>query len=136
MSLLDMMKYSIESLSTGERVLGSLQVTLLGVGIVFTALLFLYLTIVIMDKVLNKPEAKPAPKVQEPLSQVKEIVEEESAEEESVDDTELVAVITAAVAASLNTSTHNIIVRNIVRTSDATPAWGRMGRIEQINRMM
>ncbi|AOY78221.1 hypothetical protein BJL90_04120 [Clostridium formicaceticum] len=59
--------------------------------------------------------------------------EEEVLEEIAVDDTELVAVITAGIAASLHTSTHNIIVKNIIRVPDTTPVWGKLGRIQQIN---
>ena len=48
------------------------------------------------------------------------------------DEEELIAVISAAIAAGLGTSMHNIFVKNIVRVPDATPAWGQSGRIEQM----
>ncbi|HZJ57897.1 MAG TPA: hypothetical protein VFD89_06610, partial [Clostridia bacterium] len=48
------------------------------------------------------------------------------------DDEEIVAVIAAAVAASLSYSTHDIIVRSIRRISSNTPAWNRAGRSQQI----
>lgn len=127
MNLLDKMKFSIDTMSLGERFLGSIVVTVLGVGIVFAALAILYFAIVIMHKSVNgtQPkkvvESKPAP------------AEEVVVEEDTIDSTEIVAVITAAIAASLNTSTHNIVVRNITRVSDATPSWAKMGRIDQIN---
>ena len=41
------------------------------------------------------------------------------AEEELVDDLELVAVITAAIAASMNTSTDGLVVRSIRRKANA-----------------
>ena len=44
-------------------------------------------------------------------------------EEELVDDLELVAVITAAVAASMNTSVDNLVVRSIKRKS--TNKWSK-----------
>ena len=43
------------------------------------------------------------------------------------DPEELIAVITAAVAASLNRSTHNITVRS-VRRIPAAPAWNQAAR--------
>ena len=45
---------------------------------------------------------------------------------------ELVAVITAAIAVSLNTSTHNIVVKNIRRRQDTTPVWSKFNRIQQL----
>ncbi|ABW18003.1 OadG family protein [Alkaliphilus oremlandii] len=127
MNLLETMKTSMDGLTFGERFLGSLQVTLLGMGIVFISLAVLYFSIVFMNFVINGGKnAKPNP--------VKPIVVEETPEEEVVvDDTELIAVITAAIAASLQTTTSNIVVRNITRVHDTTPSWARIGRVEQIN---
>lgn len=59
-----------------------------------------------------------------------------TAVEPEEDEEELVAVISAAIAAQMGTSMHNIVVRNIVRVSDATPAWGQSGRMEQMNSRM
>lgn len=127
MGLLEKMQFSIDSMSLGERFAGSMVVTLMGVGIVFAALAILYFAIIIMQKMVNGVQPK-----KEVVSKPA-IVEEPVEEEDDVDNTELVAVITAAVAASLNTSTHNIIVRNITRSQDTTPSWARMGRIDQIS---
>ncbi|KAB3532391.1 sodium pump decarboxylase subunit gamma [Alkaliphilus pronyensis] len=130
MSVLDKLKNGAE-MTLGENLMASLQVTIMGVCIVFIALIMLYFIIRIMEKLLNKPV-----KTQEKLPKAEEQPKVEvDFIEETADDTELVAVITAAVAASLNTSTHNIIVKNIVRTNDPTPAWGRLGRIQQLNNM-
>lgn len=45
---------------------------------------------------------------------------------------ELVAVITAAVAASLGRSANGILIKSIERTGQNVPAWGARGRIEQV----
>ncbi|RKD20956.1 hypothetical protein BET04_08935 [Caminicella sporogenes] len=86
-----------------------------------------------MSKLLNtsKPKEETVEVKSVPTSQVNVSVPE--VEE---NDEELVAVITAAIAASLNTSTHNIIVKNIIRIPDTTPVWGKAGRLEQMNRML
>jgi len=130
MGLLEKMQFSIDSMTLGERFAGSIVVTLMGVGIVFAALAILYCAIVIMQKVVNgtqpKKEAFTKP------TTIEESVAENN-EEDHIDHTELVAVITAAVAASLNTSTHNIIVRNITRSQDMTPVWAKVGRTDQIS---
>ena len=127
MDLLQRMQFSIDSMTLGEKFLGSMVVTLLGVTIVFAALATLYIAIIIMEKSVKairpKKEAnlKPA------------IIEESVAEDDNTDSEELIAVITAAVAASLHTSTHNIVVRNITRISDATPPWAKIGRVDQVS---
>lgn len=121
----------IHTLTVGEKLQGSLMVTALGMGITFASLILIrYLTSLLsymVAKIENK--GKPAVNVVETPKAapvVEAVVEEE-------DDEELIAVISAAVAASLNTSIHNIIVRNIVRVNDETPAWGQAGRLEQLN---
>lgn len=123
----------LQNMSMGEKLFGGIQVALFGIGIVFVALFLLFLIIKVLETFLYQagkaPVTKETDKVKAPVKV------EEDMEEEAVDDTQLVAVITAAVAASLHTSTHNIVVRNIVRVPDTTPAWGRLGRIQQVNRM-
>ena len=141
MTLLERMNSSIETMTMGERFLGSLQVTLLGVAVVFLALASLFIIIMLLDKFVHQAESgaeKRKAKKASAATATKEATDK-SAGEVSVEDTkeedmdQLVAVITAAVAASLHTSTHNIVVRNIVRTPDTAPAWNRLGRMQQIN---
>ncbi len=123
----------IHSMSLGEKMLASLYVTALGMIVTFVALLILWGCIVIMSKMLNI-KAKPKKEV-EVVEKIEPKPEPATSTAEEEDE-ELIAVITAAIAASLNTSTHNIIVRNIVRLPDTTPAWSRAGRVEQMNRML
>ncbi|ABR49356.1 sodium pump decarboxylase, gamma subunit [Alkaliphilus metalliredigens QYMF] len=129
MTLLEKMKVSIDQMTMAEKLGGSLQATVMGVSIVFVALMFLFLAITIMEKMLYGAEQK---KTKKEVPVPVEATIEEAEEEDTTSDTELVAVITAAIAASLHTSTHNIVVRNIVRTSENTPAWARAGRGEQV----
>jgi len=140
-TLLQRMSSSIETMTLGERLLGSLQVTLLGVAVVFVALASLFIIIMLLDKFVHQAESgaeKRKSKKTAAQTTTKEaadkspgVVPEEESKEEDMG--QLVAVITAAVAASMHTSTHNIVVRNIVRTPDTAPAWNRLGRMQQIN---
>ncbi len=138
-TLLDRLRDPSVEMSFGDKLAASLQVTVLGVVIVVLALVLLYFAINIMEKLLQDPK-KSAAKATEAQS-VKAVTAEPSEDQESQQGAneqnyeELVAVITAAIAASLETSTHNIVVRNIVRSADTTPAWGKAGRAEQINQM-
>ncbi len=44
----------------------------------------------------------------------------------------LIAVITAAVAASMGKSANGVVIKSIERTGQNVPAWGARGRIEQV----
>lgn len=136
-TLLDRLRDPSVELSFGDKLAASIQVTILGVVIVLMALVLLYFAINIMERLLQQPKkpAETAPKAVPEKPETAEPVEESQPSAAQQQDEELVAVITAAVAASMETSTHNIVVRNIVRTADNTPAWGRAGRTEQINQM-
>ena len=85
--------------------------TLMGMGIVFLVLIFLSFLISLF-KFVNRPEKKteapaPAPAA-EPVAAV---------EEDLTDDLELVAVITAAIAASEETSGDGFVVRSIKKVN-------------------
>ncbi|TCO71342.1 OadG family protein [Marinisporobacter balticus] len=130
LSLLDKFKDPeiIGSLSLGDKMVASLQIMILGMGVTFVALCILWGLIVIMTKMINGTPTEATKVVKTPVEvAVPSVAVEEDNQEE------LVAVITAAIAASLQTSTHNIVVRNITRVIDATPTWGRTGRVEQMN---
>lgn len=122
----------------GEKLIASGYVILLGMIITFVALILIWFLTALMSKVIQKIESKnsvakvktqPAPSPKQTASTapiVANVVNEE-------DESELIAVITAAIAASMNTSMHNIRVSNIRRISDSTPIWGKSGRSEVMN---
>ena len=112
-----------ETISFGE----GLIVTALGMGVTFAALIALSFMLDVLRILFYKEKKAPIQVVEEkPVKPSEEVTEE-------LDQGELVAVITAAIAASLQTTTHNILVRNITRVGDATPVWGKSGRLDQIN---
>lgn len=111
-----------ESLSTG------LETTVIGLATVFAVLIILMGIIQIMKAIFYK----------EPSNQKKDTAEAapiEVKEEvaEIADDDELIAVLTAAVAASLNTSTYNLQIKSYRRINNNTSAWNRAGVRETIN---
>lgn len=128
----------VQSMPLGDKLLAGLYVTLMGMTITFVGLLFLWAAIALMSRLIGtkKPsevkvvERAVAPNAQEAARPTAQVL---PANENAVDDA-LIAVITAAVAASLKTSIHNIVVRNIVRVHDDTPAWARAGRTDQISK--
>lgn len=102
--------------TTGEILKKSALNTVLGMGVVFAVLIFISLIISLFGYI---------PKIQERLAGKKNrkeepatVVEEKTVTEpvvEVTDDTELVAVIAAAIAAAEGTSTDSFVVRSIKR---------------------
>lgn len=112
-----------EALATGG------EVTLIGLAIVFSVLVILMIVLMLFKVFLYKEPAKvssaPAP---DPIQAVAPDVSAVSAKkEEPEDDEELIAVLTAAVAASMNTSTYNLKIRSYRRVPNTRPAWNRAG---------
>lgn len=139
MSLINSLKDPsiVETMPVGDKLFAGLAVAFIGITITFLGLMLLWLAIALLSRILNvKPKSQV--KVVEPVKAANAgpVASESAQNLEASSDTmedELVAVITAAVAASLKTSIHNIVVRNIVRVHDDTPAWARSGRVDQIN---
>jgi len=114
----------------------SLKVMVLGMGTVFVALIGLVFILKGMHRLTDRSakaqrtaEADQTLKAVEKSDAVDSVVQFQGQDEE---DEELVAVIAAAVAASLHRSTHDIVVRSIRRVPAITPVWNRIGRQEQI----
>ncbi len=115
--------------SMADKLIACLIVTVLGMGITFAALLILWVSISTMSHLLNpkKKEAAVEVKKVEPVQAPSEPAVEEEANSE-----ELIAVIAAAVAASLNTSIITLLFecRSCIRW---ITAWNSAGRQEQMN---
>ena len=95
--------------------------TLMGIGIVFLMLLFLSFVIGLfkyIEKFQNvgkKKAVEEAPKAEEAPAPA--IAQSEAADEDFADDLELVAVISAAIAAYENTSGDSFVVRSIKKSN-------------------
>ncbi|MEE4252729.1 MAG: OadG family protein [Desulfuromusa sp.] len=120
----------MQTLSTPDKLLAGLITTILGMGITFTALIILQFIISWMDKLLNNSKA-PQPKV--PVTAPAESPLTKAKTEPQQDDNELVAVIASVIAMKMKTSVENIVIKNIEKIDDQSPAWNRAGIIEQMN---
>ena len=111
----------MDSLSIGG------QTTIIGLAIVFAVLVILMFVLKIMEKIFA-PKTEKKAEVVAPVSVVKQakVVETE-------DDEEIIAVLTAAIAASLNTSTYNLRIKSFRRVANNAPAWNKAGLNETIN---
>lgn len=111
-----------EALSTGGIT------TLVGLSIVFGVLVLLMIVLMLFKLIFyKKPKTQTAPA---PAAAAKPAAAEKV---EEVDETELIAVLTAAVAASLNTSTYNLKIKSYRRIDNNMPAWNKAGVTETIN---
>ena len=115
-----------------DTLIFGLLVTVIGIGIVFFGLVVLIGLVKLISATTanlgKKKEPKklaPAP-APAPVSTPAPVVEETAA----ADDSELIAVITAAIAAMLDDG-GAFVVRKVRRVSTA-PAWSKAGREEQI----
>ena len=114
------MTYSVEySLAANMQRAG--MNTLMGIGIVFLMLVFLSFVIGLfkyIEKFQNvgkKKAAEEAPKAEEAPAPA--IAQSKAADEDFADDLELVAVISAAIAAYENTSGDSFVVRSIKKSN-------------------
>lgn len=90
--------------------------TLLGMGTVFVVLIFISLIISLFKYIPALENALKRKSKDTPKEAVETVVQEEVLEEQDVtDDTELVAVIAAAIAAAEGTTTDGFVVRSIRR---------------------
>ena len=115
-----------EYISIGD----GLIVTLFSIVMVFVVLVIISVFISML-RFLDKKEIEPAKEVMTKDDKAKELKDPEMAE--SVDDEELIAVISAAVAASMGLALPDINIQSIRRVETSQPAWARAGRQEQIN---
>ena len=109
-----------------EALAEGLSVTGVGLAIVFAVLVILMLVMMLMKQIFYKDPAKAKKAAPAPAPAVK-------AEEKKVDEGELIAVLTAAIAASLNTSTYNLQIKSYRRIENNKPLWNRAGVTETIN---
>jgi len=112
-----------ETISFGE----GLIITALGMSVTFVALIALSFLLDLLRILFYKDPSK----VPAQVIIAKKVESQDDETEENSE--ELVAIITAAIAASLQTTTHNIVVRNITRVRDVTPVWAKTSRVEQMN---
>lgn len=114
--------------SLQEALAEGLQVTGIGLLIVFSVLLILMFVLMAMKQIFYKDPAKTAAK-----SEAVPVKAEPDESESAMDEGELIAVLTAAVAASLNTSTYNLQIKSYRRVGNSSPAWHKAGISDTIN---
>ena len=111
---------TMQSLSFGEKMTGSLITMVLGMGITFAVLILIWIFIAIMGKAMNVAD-KAGKKEDATAKAAPEAVETAPAAQTS--DDSLIAVIAAAIAAHEGTSPDNLLVRKITRLPGESTPW-------------
>ena len=114
-------------LSLAEKLSIAGETTALGLVVVFACLILLIVVIMILSDILRdrkKPESKLEKAIEKPLPEMPTV---------QVQDDELLAVLTAAVAAAMESegSSTPFVIRSYRRTGGSR-AWNRAGRDSQI----
>ena len=127
-----------EGVTLGEALQTGGTTTFIGLSIVFAVLIILMIVLMLFKVIFYKDPKKKATKTQVENTQQNSLnsVDEttvKAVEKADVDEDELIAVLTAAVAASLNTSTYNLKIKSYRRTDNKMPAWNKAGVTETIN---
>lgn len=127
MGLYNLALLTVERSNTYIGALG----TIAGMGVVFLTLIVIALLIWAFGTGIDKMNHKKA--VQKTaIQEVKpEVIPQDEPVDES-DDLELVAVITACIAASMNTSNDKLVVKSLRRVGQTRSAWNAAGRKESV----
>ncbi len=131
-------------MTIAEALSQGLQVTVVGLLIVFSVLIILMIVMMLMKVFFYNPtqpkqnqiKKTSAPKVTKKSSETPDdelMAVISAAVASAMDESELIAVLTAAVAASMNTSTYNLKIKSYRRVENHSPAWNKAGLSDVIN---
>lgn len=118
---------AIKNLSFLEKMAGGMVVTCLGMGITFLALIILQFIIGLLARFAAPASREPLPET------VARSVATAEVHNEQAEAEELVAIISAAIAMSLQTAGKEVIIRNIRRIKTPSLAWNKAGILDQMN---
>lgn len=108
----------------------ALLVVVLGLGIVFSVLAIIMFVLIIMEKIFapkSNKNVSSAPKADDTPIKASEVKNEVKG-----NDGEIIAAISAALCAYLNTSSHNIKIKSYRKLGESNSAWNRASRNENI----
>lgn len=110
-----------------------LIVTVFSMAIVFLSLLVISFIIDALRAVATKDSGEKVVEKTAPIEVSKEVVKEEIVDTSNDEDEgELVAVIAAAIAASMGINVSDLNINSIKRVPQTGPVWSKVGRQEQI----
>lgn len=120
------------------------SVAVMGLAIVFLGLISLIIITVVYPKITRALISRPSARKEAKKAEIREteaavairkavsVSDAKPSDAKLAEDDALIAVITAAIAASLGTSANGVVIKSIERTGQNVPSWGARGRIEQV----
>lgn len=120
-------------MNTNISIGDSLVVTFFSITMVFFVLIIISIFIAML-KNIGRKAAEPAKVKTKDKSTVEKIgtLDEKAEIKKGTIDQELVAVISAAIAASLDIGVEQVNVKSIKRLNDSSPIWSTAGRQDQM----
>lgn len=119
-------------MTMAEALQVGISTTIIGLLIVFAVLIILMGVLMLFNKIFGKTEKKATVEQPKPAAPVSAPAVNQTASAEESEE-ELIAVLTAAIAASLNTSTYNLRIKSYRRIQSNAPAWNKAGIKETID---
>lgn len=107
-------------------------VAVIGIGTVFLVLATLWGVLELMRVVFTAKKKASAPSAPAAAAPAPVPAPTPAATTPAEDDGELIAVLTAAIAASLNQSTCNLKIKSYRRVDAGTPVWNRTARRDNL----
>lgn len=119
-------------MTMAEALQVGISTTIIGLLIVFSVLIILMGVLMLFNKIFGKTEKKATVEQPKPAAPVSVPVVNQTASAEESEE-ELIAILTAAIAASLNTSTYNLRIKSYRRIQSNAPVWNKAGIKETID---
>ena len=125
-----------DTLTFGEKSIGALITTMMGMGITFIVLIFLWGLIALLANLTTEKPKPPKGNLEEASGKTANVATATIAHTSTAlgSTPELIAVITAAIAAfeGKTANAGDLIIRKISRASGRATAWGNAGTSEAI----
>ena len=115
----------------GDLIASGLAYTVMGILVVFMILIIIMAVIKAMELFSGEKKKVPVEKQNTATEKSVVVASEEVVAQPQTDESELIAVITAAVAAAMGTSSSDFVVRSYKRVSGG--AWNKAGRREVLD---
>ncbi len=112
-------------------------VSVIGLGTVFAVLAILWgvlelMRVIFTQKTETTPEKESAPAPIPVPAPAPVVAQPVAVASDAADDEELIAILTAAIAASLNTSTYKLNIKSYRQINNGTPVWNAVSRRENL----
>lgn len=117
-----------------ENIIPGVVVALIGILTVFSVLAILWGVLEIMRAIFSTAQKKPAEKKATPAPTTAPAPVAPAAVPAPESDDEIIAVLTAAVAAMLNKPTSGLQIRSYRRVDGSAPIWNRAARQDNLIR--